>query len=189
MPVRSTELYPGEFYHVYNRGANGGTIYFARENYMFFLRRFREKVSAEHATTLAYCLMPNHFHLLIRLNSNNFSERMQSFGTSYSKAINKQIGRSGALFQGRFQAKHVDEIRYLVHLSRYVHLNPVEAKLASTPGDWEFSSYRDYIGARAGTLPVTGIVLREFNSQDHYRKFVEDRAEETVSIKHLLFDE
>lgn len=134
--------------------------------------------------------MPNHYHLLVRLESEEFSERMQAFGTSYCKAINKQAGHSGTLFQGRFQAKHADEESYLVHLSRYIHLNPVESGLVDMPGDWEFSSYREYIGDRGGTLPNTEIVLREFQSREHYRAFVETRpSQPTVSLDHLLFDE
>jgi len=189
MPERITELHEGEFYHVYNRGANRAEIFFERGNFLFFLRRFREKVSIEHVTTIAYCLMPNHYHLLIRLESTEFSQRMQAFGTSYSKAINKQMGRSGALFQGRFQAKHVDEENHLVHLSRYIHLNPVEAGLVKVPHEWEFSSYREYIGLRAGTLPATEILLSEFQSREQYRSFVETESEHTVSIDHILFDE
>jgi hypothetical protein len=109
---------------------------------------------------------------------------------SYSKAINQRTGRSGTLFQGRFQAKHVAEESYLLHLSRYIHLNPVEARLVGAPGDWEFSSYREYSGARAGTLPNTQIILREFPSRQRYCDFVEHSPSvSAVSIDHLLFDE
>ena len=82
MPRRLPEFHQGELYHVYNRGANRAAIFLERDNYFFFLRRFREKVPAEHVTTLAYCLMPNHYHFLVQLKSTEFSERMQAFGTS-----------------------------------------------------------------------------------------------------------
>jgi putative transposase len=190
MPKRSIDLYQGEYYHVYNRGSNRGMIFFDRENYLFFLQRFREKVPAEHVTVLAYCLMPNHYHFLVRLESEEFSARMQAFGTSFSKAINKHADRSGGLFQGRFQAKHVEEESYLVHLSRYIHLNPVEAQLVNSACDWEFSSYREYIGTRTGTLPNTEILLRDFCSRSHYREFVETKqGENKLGLKHLLFTE
>lgn len=189
MPRRATELFEGEFYHVYNRGANRGEIFFTRENYIFFLRRFREKVSAEHVSTLAYCLMPNHYHFLVRLESGHFSERMQAFTTSYTKSVNKQTGRSGTLFQGRFQAKHVDNEDHLTHLSRYIHLNPVKARLVDRPNNWEFSSYREYCGSRSGTLPATEIILRDFQSPEHYCRFVETASKRSVAIDHILFDE
>ncbi|HUG71111.1 MAG TPA: transposase [Pirellulaceae bacterium] len=211
MPRRAIRCEPGEFYHVYNRGANRGPIFFQPDHYLFFLRRLRQKLVGEkynaedsksvgpaaevsdtspHVTVVAYCLMPNHYHLLLRVESNHFSERMQAFGTSYSKAINKQIGRSGTLFEGRFQAKHVDQESYLLHLSRYIHLNPVAARLVRQPAEWEFSSYREYLAIRAGTLPCPQIVLGEFSSREHYRRFVESKPSETAaSIDHLLFEE
>ena len=173
MPRRLTEFHPGEFYHVYNRGANCAAIFFERGNYLFFLRRLREKLTTEHVTVLAYCLMPNHYHLLVRLESEEFSKSMQAFGTSYTKAINRQTGRTGTLFQGRFQAKHVVDETHLVHLSRYIHLNPVMARLVTKPADWEFSSYPEYAGIREGTLPCTEVMLREFASREHYHRFVE----------------
>jgi len=118
MPRRKVDLINGEYYHIYNRGANRGAIFFERDHYLFFLRLFSEKLglrdfgnskSTDHpltpsVTVLAYCLMPNHYHFLVRLESEMFPGGMQAFGTSFSKAINKQMGRVGPLFQGRFQA-------------------------------------------------------------------------------------
>jgi REP element-mobilizing transposase RayT len=190
MPRRTIELLPGQVYHVYNRGANRGTIFLQRENYLFFLRRFREKVDSKQATVIAWCLMPNHFHLLLRIETGEFSKRMHAFATGFSKAINKQYERSGALFQGRFQAKHVDDDGYLAHLSRYIHLNPVEAQLVPAPDNWEFSSYRDYLGLRNGTLSTKEIILRDFASVDHYRCFGEEGPRKQSSlIRHLMIEE
>ena len=78
---------------------------------------------------------------------------MQLFGISYSKIINKQYDRVGGLFQGTFQAKLVDWDEYLLHLSRYIHTNPVKAGLVDTADGWPYSSYSEYIGKRFGTLP------------------------------------
>ena len=101
---------------------------------------------------------------------------MQRFALSYTKAINKRYGRVGSLFQGRFRAVCVDRDEYMVHLSRYIHLNPVTAKLVERPEDWEFSSYREYIGLRAGTLPKTEAILSQFSLVDAYRVFVESHV-------------
>lgn len=84
---------------------------------------------------------------------------MMKLSVSYTKAINKRYGRVGSLFQGPFRAVHVDRNEYLLHLSRYIHLNPVTAGLVPQPEEWEFSSYREYIGLRNGTLPEPKIVL------------------------------
>jgi hypothetical protein len=202
MPRRKVPLKAGEYYHVYNRGVNYDKIFFSRENYLFFLRRLRqygldEKSETDTSQTsevsetsevlgrsgvfdgsevseiIAYCLMPNHYHLLVRPAHDNLSHSMQLFGISYTKAINKQQGRVGPLFQGQFQAAHIPTDDYLLHVSRYVHLNPVEARLVKCAEDWEFSSYRDYLGLRQGTLPSPDVVLSQFDSIDAYRQFVE----------------
>lgn len=133
--------------------------------------------------------MPNHYHLLVYLHGNEFSHKvMQPFGTSYTKAINKVQNRVGALFQGRFKGIHIENDSYLLHLSRYIHRNPVEAGLVSRPADWEFSSYRDYIGLRNGTLPKPDIILGQFASVEEYAAFVEDRNTNYDSIQSLLLD-
>jgi hypothetical protein len=133
--------------------------------------------------------MPTHYHLLVLLKEADLSHRMQLLSISYTKAMNKRYDRVGSLFQGAFQAKHVDEDNYLVHLSRYMHLNPVLAGLVQRPEDWEFSSYREYIGMRDGTLPKPEIVLSQFASAEAYREFVEAYVpQDREVITGLLFD-
>ena len=195
MPQRSISLVAGEYYHVYNRGNNRQDVFFERENYLFFLRRVRkylvgdtQETSEVWTTIIAYCLMPNHFHLLVCPHDDELSRRMQRFSISYTKAMNKRYDRVGSLFQGQFQAVLVDRNEYLLHLSRYLHLNPVEAGLVKRPGDWEFSSYRDYIGLRQGTLPMPDIILSQFPTPKAYQEFVESyKLSDRDIIAHLLF--
>jgi len=206
MPQRLIPLVAGEYYHVYNRGNNRQNIFFERENYLFFLRRLRKYLIGDTqgqtsevsetsevlrwTTIVAYCLMPNHFHLLVCPHDDELSRRMQRFSISYTKAMNKRYDRVGALFQGQFQAVHVDRNEYLLHLSRYFHLNPVEAGLVKCPEDWEFSSYRDYIGLRKGTLPTPDIILSQFATPKAYREFVESyQPSDRDVIVHLLFED
>ena len=125
MPRRITPLIPDEYYHLYNRGHNRDRIFFERENYDYFLRRLCKYVVPEHAIVVAYVLMPNHYHFILRVVTQHLSQAMQRFGISYTKSINKRMNRTGNLFQGAFQAKLIDSVEYLLHLSRYVHLNPV----------------------------------------------------------------
>ena len=197
MPQRSISLVAGEYYHVYNRGNNRQDVFFERENYLFFLRRVRkylvgdtQETSEVWTTIIAYCLMPNHFHLLVCPHDDELSRRMQRFSISYTKAMNKRYDRVGSLFQGQFQAVLVDRNEYLLHLSRYLHLNPVEAGLAKRPVDWEFSSYRDYIGLRQGTLPMPDIILSQFPTPKEYQEFVESyKLNDRDIVAHLLFDD
>jgi len=225
MPRRELAFRAGECYHVYNRGANRQPIFFEHENYLFFLRQLRQYVAGAStpanispaapssraderaADVIAYCLMPNHYHLLVRLRRDEFSEAMQSFGQSYTNAINKRHGRVGPLFERRFQAIHVEDDSYLLHLTRYIHLNPVVAGLAPRPEAWECSGYREYTGLRTGSLPQPGIVLDQLQptgeaarllgaaglldaARKRYAEFVrEGLARPDNKISHLLFEE
>lgn len=208
MPRREVELGEGEHYHLYNRGNNREPIFLERENYLFFLRLVDQYLLPV-LDVVAYCLMPTHYHLLVLIRkqtsepsknpevSHNgrglgispVSSGMMRFSVSYTKAMNKRYGRVGSVFQGAFQAKRVDSDAYLVHLSRYLHLNPVLAGYSTVPEEWEFSSYPEYIGLRAGRLPNPQVVLSLFPSREAYREFVESYvAADQQTVKHLLFE-
>jgi REP element-mobilizing transposase RayT len=187
--MAKTVYFPDAYYHIYNRGANRLPIFFADHNWGFFIRRLREYFTEERADIIAYCLMLNHFHLLVRVVSDNFSfDVMQPFGTSYTKAINKEQRRVGSLFQGRFKGKHVDKEGYLIRLSRYIHRNPVDAGLVAQPADWVYSSYREYLGLRKGTLPKPEVILSQFASVKDYAVYVEEGDDEYGKVEHLLFE-
>jgi putative transposase len=189
MPFRTPGLEQGEFYHFYNRGNNKQRIFFERENYHYFLRTFGSYFTEDSAEMCAFCLMPNHYHILLRLTSDcDYSKHMQRFGIAYVKAMNRRYERCGHLFQGRFKAKFIDSNEYLIHLSRYIHLNPLFAKVVRKAEDWEFSSYRFYLGEKefrgvkqSGNLVVnTSYILSEFASVAEYRSYVESFAAEKM---------
>lgn len=189
MPTRDVKLCPGEYYHVYNRGNNRQRIFLERQNYSFFVRRLWDYLVPV-VDVVAYCLMPTHYHLLVYVREEaGVSKGMMRLGVSYTKAVNKRYDRVGSLVQGPFRAKHVESDDCLMHLSRYIHLNPVMAGLVEWAQDWTFSSYREYVGLRHGTLPKPDIVLAQFRSLDAYREFVESYAPgEREMIADLLFD-
>ncbi|MBI4758447.1 MAG: transposase [Chloroflexi bacterium] len=204
MPRRDVELCSGNYYHLYNRGVNKQCIFFAPENYAFFLRRLRKYFTPDTVEIIAYCLLPNHYHLLIYLKGDDLADIMQSFSMSYAKAINERYGRTGHLFQGRFKGKLVDRDKYLLHLSRYIHLNPVMAELVQKPETWEYSSYLEYVGLRHGTLPHPEVVFSVLGTQlktpgdsesagvfgRAYQEFVESYCEHDLRvIRHLLLED
>ena len=189
--MRKINFKSANYYHLYNRGVNHQPIFFQDRNWGFLIKRLREYCQPDLIDIIAYCLMPNHYHLLVYLKTDELSERiMQPFGISYTKAINRQEKRVGPLFQGPFQARYVDKDAYLLHLSRYIHLNPVAAGLVRIPAEWMYSSYRDYIGQRNGSLPRPEVVLAQFDSPRDYKSFVEtDDHVGVKTIAHLLIDE
>jgi REP element-mobilizing transposase RayT len=187
MPKR--KFHAGEYYHLYNRGNARQTIFFESENYRFFLTRLRKYFTPQAADIVAYCLMPNHYHLLIYLRQDDLAAIMHPLGMGYAKAINVRYQRSGHLFQGPFQSKRVETTSQLIHLSRYIHLNPVRAKLIGRPEDWAYSSYTEFVGLRTGTLPRPDAVLAHFASPQDYRAFVDTyRLGDRKLIESLLFD-
>ena len=111
---------------------------------------------------------------------------MLGLQTSYAKAINKRRRHTGHVWQDTFKYVHVDTDEYLLHLTGYIHLNPIKAGMVGKAEDWEFSSYRDYIGLRQGTLPKRDIIWSYFSTTDAYRQFVEEYQEEMMGEKYLL---
>jgi putative transposase len=162
---------PNEFYHIYNRGNNKQRIFFNDENYLFFLKKIRAQLSPI-SSIIAYCLMPNHFHLIIMATEQSVIERrsfggkpMQEFAyrigmllSSYTQAVNKQNKTIGSLFQQKTKAKILIERKnekqesYLTNCLHYIHRNPLKAGLVKEIKDWPYSSYPDYARLRNGSL-------------------------------------
>jgi REP element-mobilizing transposase RayT len=151
-----------------------------------------EGIVAYDATLVAYCLMPNHYHLLARQDSETpISELMQDVFNRYVKALNQRVGRRGTLFEDRFKAKHIDKEEYLMHLCRYIHLNPLQAGLVKWVEEWEFSDYLEWVGKRPIRFADPRIIRASFQTPEAYERFVLDHtASEEFSRKHkkYLFD-
>jgi REP element-mobilizing transposase RayT len=176
MPRRDLTFQSGCYYHLYNRGNNYNHIFFERENYLHFLRLVRRHLIEQTLDVLAYCLMPNHYHLLVQCKTDAVSRAMQRLAVAYTKAMNRRYRRVGSLFQGQFQAIEVNSDRYLYHLTRYIHFNPVKAGMVLHPEDWEFSSYLDYAGLRSGTLPQLSILQARFAAKTEYQALLKPEA-------------
>lgn len=197
MPRRHLKFCPDHYYHLYNRGNDRKRIFFERENYLHFLRLVRRHLVEHTLDVVGYCLMPNHYHLLVRCKTAEISGAMQRLSIAYTKAVNRRYDRVGSLFQGQFQAIWVDSDEYLKHTVQYIHLNPVKANLVAYPKDWEFSSYLEYAGLRSGTLPKLNFLKQQFKSETEYQAFlnpvdqcqVQMDQDFATNLKILMLDE
>lgn len=204
-------------YHIYNRGVEKRTIFMDEKDYRVFLSYLKEYLSAppepftkkqrftlkgstfegiprqpnnyfNEVDLLAFCLMPNHYHLLIRQSSKNtIKEFMRSVGTRYTMYFNKRHDRVGALFQGTYKAVLVENDSYLLHLSRYIHLNPL--KFTNNIKD-AYSSYSYYLGLNNANWVKPKLILdffkrnqdESFIKSNDYRLFVEDGGQKSEYI-------
>jgi REP element-mobilizing transposase RayT len=171
--------YPGAFYHVMSRGNSREKLYTGTRDYEKFLQ-YLEKAAERFALIIhTYCLMGNHYHLLVETPQPNLSVTMQWLNVSYATYFNRNQDRSGHLFQGRFKAILIDVDAYLKHLSRYIHLNPVRAGIINAPGQYRWSSYPSFIGEQLSPkFLMTDLLLGNFGSnkneaRKNYQEFVE----------------
>jgi REP element-mobilizing transposase RayT len=145
-PLRIT--YPGAFYHVTSRGNERKNVFKSKRDRAKFLEYLESATQRYDAVIHVFCLMDNHYHLLLETPSGNLPQIMRHINGAYTTYFNVQRARCGHLFQGRYKAILVDIDEYAKELSRYVHLNPVRAKMVKAPEEYEWSSYQCYIGAK-----------------------------------------
>ena len=190
--------YEGAFYHVTSRGNQRGRIFWG-DNDRKRLKTILERTKERYGYLLhGYVLMPNHYHLLIETPHANIKQIMQNINTSYTVFVNKKYQRAGHLFQGRYKAFIVDKDRYLLELGRYIHLNPVRARMVRSPEDFRWSSFGDYMKGRNDGLVNTDDTLAYFSKKRgtairRYKEFVHERIDERSPLEYatgsLLGDE
>lgn len=203
MPQKNTtkEKVPESYYHVYARGSSKQPVFLEAADYKYFLSLFARYLSEEPAVSktgvpyphyseaielLAYCLMRNHFHLLVyQTEAITLEKLMRSIMTSYSRYFNLKYKRSGAVFESRYKAKRIIQQSYLEHISRYIHLNPRGWR------SYRYSSLKYYTEATSPVWLRPGKITRLFSNQEAYYAFVRDyeATRNTLSeIKHQLAD-
>lgn len=190
MPSRNTtKVYDtNAFYHVYNRGATGQTIFIDEADKHKFMALFRRHLLQEEGDEeykkydvdiAAYCLMGNHFHLLLWQGTDvsAISGLMRSVSTAYSMYFNKRYKRQGHVFQSIFRASRITDDAYLAHISRYIHLNPQRYRT------FYWSSLRDYLGERSDELIHPERVLDM--TPDQYLEFLEEYTDRRKVLKDI----
>ena len=175
MPKKRPAYLPGHYYHFFNRGAHRKSIFREPDNYFFVLDKMKMYALKYQLTLIAYVLMPNHYHFLVRQDGEHFARYLPQYVfNSYSSAYNIRYNHSGTLFEDNYKVKPVQDEAYLLHLCRYIHGNPVKDGIAADPADWEYSNYLEWIGERNGSLFDPNFVREYFDTPADYRNFVFD---------------
>jgi putative transposase len=180
------KILPNQLYHIYNQGNNKETIFREKSDYLRFLEKLQEK-ALPYCQIVNYCLMPNHFHLLVNTTNESATEvrlgnliscklanAFRLLCSGYANDFNKKYNRSGSLFRQKTQAKLLENGTYDYPLIcfHYIHQNPVKAGLCNKLEDWEFSSFRDYLGLRTDTIVEREIAYDLIGI--HEKSFYED---------------
>lgn len=150
MANKSRNFTPNTFYHVYNRAVEKRTIFYTKHDYEYFLNKvlfFKEKTGVK---ILAYCILPNHWHFLLKITSQVETSAISKFisllSNSYTKYFNFNKNHSGRIFQGPFKSKIVNDDNYLRVLINYINLNHLKHKLVKNASDWFYTSHHNYVG-------------------------------------------
>ena len=139
----------GGLYHITSRGNGREDIYLDDNDRALWLQVFGDVCERFNWICHAYCLMGNHYHIVVEIVEGNLSRGMRQLNGVYTQRFNRTHERVGHVFQGRYKSILVEKERYLLELSRYVVLNPVRAKIVHDPGEWPWSSYRAMLGEDA----------------------------------------
>lgn len=223
MPARFLPLVTGQYYHVYNRGVNKQPIFQGRRDYKRTLEtlefysfnsklRFSKflllsqeekanfmdslhKANNKLVDIVCYCLMPNHFHLLLsQLRNNGISKFMANLQNSFTRYFNTKHERIGPLLQGQFKAVLIEDDNQLLHVSRYIHLNPYSSYVVKDLRgleQYQWSSFPEYLGKLVIEICNKDMILSQFKDSEDYKKFVFDQADyqrKLEEIKHLVVE-
>lgn len=214
MPRRKIILASGEFYHVFNKGLNLLPIFSGKKEADYFMELikyylwenppirfslfkdnknlYKQLKNNKLISLLCFILMPNHFHLILKQEKDQgIKTYVQKISNSFSHYFNFKNKRKGSLFESSFKVVKIETEKQLIHLSRYIHLNPVTAYLVENPIDYLYSSYSGYIGKENLNFIDTAYILNQFKNKKSYEKFVlnqKDYQRKLGQIKHLIVE-
>lgn len=223
MPSRFTPLVIDQYYHIFNRGVNKQPIFQGIRDYKRALDIFEfysfnpklrfskflllskeeksnfmdslHKINDKLVDLICFCLMPNHFHLLLnQLKDNGISKYMANLQNSFTRYFNTKHERIGPLLQGQFKAVLIEDDNQLLHVSRYIHLNPYSSYVVKDLEGLEqypWSSFPEYLGRAAVKICNKDVILSQFKDKEDCKKFVFDQADyqrRLEGIKHLVIE-
>lgn len=203
----------GGFYHVFNRGVEKREIFLDEQDYRIFLyylvaylqplkeilkkypnfppRLYNKNLSSK-IDLLCFCLMPNHFHLLVSQSINDgVSKFLKQLTNAYTQYFNQKYRRVGCLFQGRFKAVTIENDEQLIHVSRYIHLNPLIDNLVENPRFYKWSSFQEYVENLNFSLCKKNLIFSYFKTPYKYEEFIQDQAEylkNSMNLSRVLID-
>ena len=185
----STEFFEAnKTFHLYSRSIGNQNLFLSDGNYIYFLEKYAH-YCGDCFETIAYCLLPNHFHFFVRVKSNQEDKEIvksfSNFLNSYAKAFNKAMGRSGSLFQRKFKRKLVDNDSYLSRIILYIHLNPIKHGLVKKAKDWKYSSFGAYYSDKPSKISKE-LGLGWFGGISEFLKIHENSVEEYLPVKYQL---
>ena len=159
------------YVHYYNRGVNKGEIFFSENNYEYLKNLFFRFLPEYRIELLAYCLLPNHYHILLKHEKAiDGSRYIQRVFNAYTQGINRKLNRIGTLFQGNVKKRYIEDENYLRETIKYIHFNPVTAHLTKKPEDWIHSDYREWIGLNQSTRNLSEERNLIFGSAEGYKE-------------------
>ncbi|MFN8445063.1 MAG: transposase [Caldilineaceae bacterium] len=187
MPARDVQFVQGQYYHVFNRGINRQSIFRDDDDFIAFLTRIKKHCIRFKIVVIAYCLMPNHFHFLMRQDGEiPVRKAIELTGNGYVQHYNHRHKRTGTLFEGRFKALLVDDDEYIHHLCRYIHGNPVKDGFALRPELWSYSNYQEWCGTRNGTLVDRTFITDHFGTPSRYTEYLYDYLQNRAKLPTTL---
>ncbi len=182
-PLRIT--YPGAIYHIINRGSRKDDIFHCARDKDQFLSKLHSSAEKYSIRIYCYCLMDNHFHLLIETPDEKLSEFMHLLQCGYANWYKVRYNLVGPLFQSRFKSVLVENERYLISLSAYIHLNPYRAKMVDNPADYRWSSCRQFLRNEKSELVDPDFVLKYAGGIDNYRYIMQKMIQDVPSHEQI----
>ena len=178
--------FPGAWYHVMNRGRRGEDVFSDAEDFEGFISILMESTELWGVKISAYCLMTNHYHLLVQTPRGNLSRFMRHLNGVYTQRYNRNHDYDGQLFRGRYKAILVEEDNYLLELVRYIHRNPLRAGIVDKIEQYPWSSHHGYLSSEKSTWLQKEFILKMFSSNDEksckdYQQFIAKEDSEEIS--------